>query len=349
MSRVVSFLIAFLIFSIVILFHELGHFLLAKKNGIRVNEFSFGLGPTLFGVQKGETKYSVKLLPFGGACMMEGEDEESTDERAFGKKSVWARISVVFAGPFFNFILAFVFSFVLLCFMGYYKPVLTDVTPGYAAEEAGMQAGDEIIKMNHFSIHFSKEVSAYSMFHAGEEVQITYLRDGKKYTTTLTPKLDEETGRYLYGFQYSGERIRGNVFTNLKCSFYEVRYWIYTTVQSLRMLVTGQVSVNELSGPVGIVKNIGDTYQESVSDSGYFYAFINMLNWTILLSANLGVMNLLPIPALDGGRLVFLIVEAIRRKRIDPNKEGMVHLVGMLLLFALMFVVMFNDIRKLFI
>ena len=154
----------------------------------------------------------------------------------------------------------------------------------------------------------------------------------------------------MYGFQYSGqERVKGNVLTNLKNSFYELRYWIYSTVQSLRMLVTRQISVNEMNGPVGIVKNIGDTYTQSVTDSGYYYAFLNMLNWAILLSANLGVMNLLPLPALDGGRLVFLIIEAIRGKRIDPNKEGIVHFIGIILLFGLMFVVMFNDIRKLFI
>lgn len=148
--KIVSFLIAFVIFSIVILFHELGHFLLAKANGIRVNEFCFGLGPTICGIQKGETKYCIKAFPFGGACMMEGEDEDSTDNRAFGKKPVWGRMSVVFAGPFFNFILAFIFAFILMSCVGYDKPVLSGVMEGYAAEEAGLQEGDEIIRMNHF-------------------------------------------------------------------------------------------------------------------------------------------------------------------------------------------------------
>lgn len=348
--KIVSFLIAFVIFSIVILFHELGHFLLAKANGIRVNEFCFGLGPTICGIQKGETKYCIKAFPFGGACMMEGEDEDSTDNRAFGKKPVWGRMSVVFAGPFFNFILAFIFAFILMSCVGYDKPVLSGVMEGYAAEEAGLQEGDEIIRMNHFSVHFSREITAYGTFHSGETIKVTYARDGQKHTTTLVPKLDKETGRYLYGFQTMGNvRVKGNVLTNLKNSFYEVRYWIYNTIQSLKMLVTRQVSPNELSGPVGIVKSIGDTYQQSVKNDGYYYALLNMLNWTILLSANLGVMNLLPLPALDGGRLLFLIIEAIRRKRIDPNKEGMVNLVGIVLLFGLMFIVMFNDIRKLFI
>lgn len=279
--------------------------------------------------------------------MMEGEDEDSSDEHAFGKKSVWARISVVFAGPFFNFILAFIFAFILLSCMGYDRPVLTGVMQGYAAEEAGLQEGDEIVQMNHFSIHFAREISSYSLFHSGEDVTITYQRDGEKHTVTLSPTYDEESGRYLYGLQTMQIRQKGSILSNLKNSFYEVRYWIYSTIQSLRLLVTRQVSANELSGPVGIVKSMGDVYEEAVTTSGVYLAIMNMLNWMIMLSANLGVMNLLPLPALDGGRLVFLIIEVIRRKRIDPNKEGFVHLVGIVLLFALMIFVMFNDIRKL--
>ena len=343
-----SILIAIIIFSIIILFHELGHFLLAKANGIRVNEFSLGLGPTLIGFTKGETKYSLKLLPFGGACMMEGEDDSSEDERAFSKKSVWARISVVAAGPVFNFIMAFIFAIILIGFVGYDKPVLSGVIEGYAAEEAGLKEGDVIVKMNHTNIHFYRDISSYSTFHAGEEVKVVYERDGERLTTTLTPLYSEEDGRYLYGFIGSGERVKGNVFEVVKYAYHELGYWISTTIQSLKMMITGGVSVNELSGPVGIVQNIGNTYEESVAAYGPFYAFLNMLNWAILLSANLGVMNLLPIPALDGGRLVFLIVEAIRRKPLNPNKEGVVHLIGLLLLFALMFLVMANDIRKIF-
>lgn len=344
--RILSIVIAIIIFSIIVIFHELGHFLLAKANGIRVNEFCLGLGPTIVGFTKGETKYSIKLLPFGGACMMEGEDESSEDDRAFNQKSVWARMSVVFAGPFFNFIMAFVFAVILLGCEGYDPPVISDVIEGYAAQEAGLKGGDEIVKMNSLSIHFYREISAYATFHAGEPVEVTYMRDGEKITTTLTPKYDEETGRYLYGFITEGKRVKAGFGKTLAGGIYEVRYWIYTTIQSLRMLVTGGVSVNELSGPVGIVKNIGDTYETSVSNDGYYYAFLNMLNWAILLSANLGVMNLLPLPALDGGRLVFLIVEAVRRKRVPPDKEGMVHAIGIVILLALMVIVMFNDIRK---
>jgi len=344
-----NIVIAIIVFSLLILFHELGHFSLAKLNGIRVNEFCLGLGPTIVSFTKGETKYSLKALPFGGACMMEGEDESSDDERAFNKKGVWARISVVAAGPVFNFIMAFVFAIVLIGNIGVDKPVLTDVIDGYAAQEAGLTAGDEIVKMGEKDIHFYKEISTYAMFHIGEPVEITYERDGEEYVTMLTPKYDEESGRYLYGFISSGQRVKTGFFETIAYSFWELAYNVDLTIQSVKMLFTGTVGVNELSGPVGIVQSMGEVYEESVQTSGYYYAFLNMLNWIIILSANLGVMNLLPIPALDGGRLVFLIIEAIRGKAIDSEKEGFVHMVGIILLFGLMFVVMFNDIRKIFI
>lgn len=343
-----KFVIAILIFSVIILFHELGHFLLAKKNGIRVNEFSLGLGPTVIGMTRGETTYSVKLFPFGGACMMEGEDGDSEDEKAFGRKSVWARASVVAAGPVFNFIMAFLLSFILISCIGIDVPALSGVVKGYPAQEAGMRQGDVIVKLNDKPIHFYREVSMYSFFYPGETVTVTYRRNGENQTATIKPKYDEESGRYMLGIQSPVEREKGNVLKNLQYGAYEVKYWIWTTLESLKMLVTGRVSANELSGPVGIVKSIGDTYDASKSD-GVFYIFINMLNFSILLSANLGVMNLLPLPALDGGRLVFLLIEAVRRKKIDPEKEGMVHFVGIVILMGLMVLVMFNDIRKLFI
>ncbi len=342
-----NILIAILIFSIIILFHELGHFLLAKFNGIKVNEFCLGMGPTLVGFTKGETTYSIKLLPFGGACMMEGEDGDSKDERSFNSKSVWARISVVAAGPVFNFIMAWVFAVIVISMVGYDRPVLSGVMEGFPAEAAGLQAGDEIISMNGYRTHFYREVSQYSLFHPGEDVELVYERDGKRYETTLSPVLDEASGRQLVGL--SGKpfaRDKGNLPDVLIHSVYEVRYWINNTMESLRMLVTGKVGLKDLSGPVGIVKLMGDTYDTSESRGGTGQAILSMVNFSIFLSANLGIMNLLPIPALDGGRLVFLVIEAIRRKRISPEKEGMVHFVGLMALMALMVFVMFNDIRN---
>lgn len=345
---ILKYVVAIILFSIIILFHELGHFLLAKANGIKVNEFSLGLGPTIVGFTKGETKYSIKLLPFGGACMMEGEDTDSDDSRSFQKKSVWARISVVAAGPIFNFIMAFIFAVIILGSIGIQKPVISQVESGYAAEQAGLQEGDEIIQINHKRIHFFKEVSMYTLFHKGEEVTVTYKRNGEKNTVTMKPVYDKETERYRYGIYGPGEYTKVGPLRTLQYSAYEVKYWIQYTIGSLKMLVTRQVSLNDLSGPVGIVKTIGDAYEQSRAD-GVFYVFLNMLNLATLLSANLGVMNLLPIPALDGGRLVFLVIEAIRGRRLGEDKEGMVHFIGLMCLFALMILIMFNDVRKLFV
>lgn len=343
-----SIILAIIIFSVIIIFHELGHFLVAKKCDVKVNEFCLGLGPTLLHFTKGETTYSLKLLPFGGACMMEGEDEESTDGRAFNNKPLLQRMAIVAAGPLFNFIMAYVLSVILIGAIGYDVPTLAGVMEGSPAEEQGIEAGDTIVALNHYRVHFYQEISIYTFFHPGEEVKVTYLRDGEEYTAMLTPEYNEEAGRYLFGFQGDYTRIRGNIPQTLAYGFYEMKYQIYSTFESLKMLVTGRLSVNDMSGPVGIVKTIGDVYDES-ADSGAFYIAMNMINIAILLSANLGVMNLLPIPALDGGRLLFFIVEGIRGKKLNEEIEGRIHFIGFALLMALMVVVMFNDVYKLFI
>ena len=184
-------------------------------------------------------------------------------------------------------------------------------------------------------------------FHQKEDVVITVERDGKEITVAMSPQ-DNGSGRYIFGIVCSSNyREKCGVLDTLKYSAYEVKYWIELTIQSLKMLFTGQAGINDMSGPVGVVSYIGETYEESQS-SGGFYVWLNMLNISILLTANLGVMNLLPIPALDGGRLVFIIVEMIRRKKISPDKEGMVHFAGLVVLMAFMIFIMANDIRNIF-
>lgn len=342
---------AIIVFSLVVIIHELGHFLLAKKNGVGVTQFSIGMGPKLIHFQKGETEYCIKLLPFGGSCMMVGEDgtelsEDIDKSKSFQEKSVWARIAVIAAGPIFNFLLAFVLAVILIGNMGYDAPVVGEVIKDYPMEQAGLQAGDTIVKMNKENIKVYREVSLFMQLNGGKEIDLTYQRDGKRYTTQITPKYDEEAGYYLMGMR-PGERIKGNAIQVLKHSVYEVRWWVKYVFKSLKMMVTGQVKMQDLSGPVGIVDVIGKTYDANVSE-GAFMVVMSMINFSILLSANLGVMNLLPLPALDGGRLVFLIVEAIRGKKIPPEKEGMVHFVGLVLLMVLMVFVMFNDIKRIF-
>ena len=338
--------LAIIIFSFIVFFHELGHFLLAKKNGIDVEEFAIGMGPTLYSREYKGTKYAVRLFPIGGFCAM-GEDEEATDSPGnFNNKSVWARISVILAGPMFNFILAIIFATILTAMVGYDRPVIESVAEGFPAEEAGLREGDRIVRMGEKKIRIFREITIYNQFHQGEDVEITYSRNGEEHRVTLSPKEDEELGYSRLGITSEGYR-KANALEAVRYGAYSVNYWISTTVESLKMLITGKVSINNFTGPVGIVDVVEDTYQESKS-YGNFVVLVELLNIAIMLSANLGVMNLLPFPALDGGRLVFLFLEAVRRKRVSPEKEGYVHMIGIVLLMLLMVFVMFNDIRRVF-
>ena len=426
-------LIAIIIFSAIILIHELGHFLLAKLNGISVTEFSLGMGPRLFSVQKGETRYSVKLLPLGGSCAMVGEDTAEEElPGSFNAAPVWGRISVVAAGPVFNFILAFILSLIIVGFVGYDPAEIVEVQKDSAAETAGLEAGDVITEYNGYHVDLAKDLYVYSYLNAlnegdtvtlkvrrdgeikeiqytpdvsvryllgfnrsdassmtvesliqgmpleeaglqpgdtitaingteiadgevydaylaehplsDEAVEITYVRDGLDYTVTITPK---EYRTPQLGFSYNLGYQKASGLQVLKYGVLDVKYMIRTTLLSLKQLVTGNLGFKDLSGPVGVVDAIGTTYEESKSE-GALMLWMNMLNMAVLLSANLGVMNLLPLPALDGGRLVFLIVEAIRRKPINREIEVMVHFAGLMLLMALMVVVMYNDIMKIF-
>ena len=339
-------ILAILLFSAIVIFHELGHFLLAKKNKIRVDEFSLGLGPTIFGKQFGETKFSLKLLPFGGACMMGEDDVDDMSEGSFNSKSVWARMSVIVAGPVFNLILAWILCMIIIGWTGYRAPVVSSVTDGYSAQEEGIEPGDVIKKIGGKSVHIWNDISLYNMMHAGtKSVEVKYERDGKDYTVVLEPKQNEGDVFPLLGIT-GGEMVRPGVIGTVRYGSYTVKYWITYTVDSLKMLISGKVGVKDLSGPVGIVSAVDDVYQEA-APAGMAVVILNLLNIGVLLTANLGVMNLLPLPALDGGRLVFLIIEAVRGKRVPPEKEGMVHFAGFVLLMALMVVIMFNDILKL--
>lgn len=339
---VISIIIAILIFSFIILFHEFGHFIVAKSVGVKVNEFSLGFGPRIVSFEKGETRYSWKLLPLGGSCAMEGEDEESDDDRAFGKKNVWARIAIVAAGPAANFLLALLVSIVLVGVFGYDPPVVYDVLDGYPAQEAGIEAGDRITEINHHHVFLYREISIHNQMHAGETVDITYEHEGESRTVTLVPK--EEDGGYYIGIR-GGGRIKGNVFATLKYSYCEMRFQISTCLQSLGALIRGRFTVRDLSGPVGITSTIGQVYEESKPD-GPLYIFGNLMMIGVLLSANLGVMNLIPFPALDGGRILMLLVEVFTKRRFPEKIEGAINLVGFTLLMALMVFVMGNDIFK---
>ncbi len=341
-----NIIIAILIFGIIIIVHELGHFLIAKKNGIQVDEFCIGLGPTIIGKQVGETFYSVKLLPFGGACMM-GEDEDRPEENAFNNKSVWARMAVIFGGPFFNFILAFIFSIIVIGMSGADIPKISKVEKDSPAYEAGIRKGDTMIKVAGKKMHNYREFSYYMYLdYDGGKIPITILQNGKEKNIDVTPEYDKERGQYLIGITWNGYQKVGPLKT-IEYSFREVGLQVKITLKSVKMLVSQKLGVKDLSGPVGIVKTVGDQYTQAAA-YGFKTVFLTMVNWIILISANLGVMNLLPLPALDGGRLLFLIIEAITGKAVPQNMEALVHTAGLILLMLLMVFVMYQDIVKIF-
>lgn len=374
-----------IIFSIVVISHELGHFIIGRRNGIRVVEFSVGMGPTLFSFTKRGIKYSLKLLPIGGACMFDGEDGVASEQEgkedpgsmyrragvepsvspaamddtgrggyqieaegvAFTEAGVWKRIAAVFAGPFFNFILAFVVAVVLTAFSGADLPVIGQLTEDSAAGEAGLQPGDRITQIGHEKIHFYREVMVISSLNQGETLEVHYERNGEKGVANIQPKYDAGAGRYYMGFTGAGEYLKCNPLQVFQYGFYEVEYYVKTTYKSLGMLIKGRVTKDDVSGPIGIAQFVGESYDQAEENYGTTSAILTMMEIIVLLSVNLGILNLLPLPALDGGRLLFMLVEVVRGKPVPPEKEGMVHFAGLVVLMILMVFIMYNDIMRL--
>lgn len=356
----VSLILFIVIFGVVVIAHEFGHFLIAKANGIHVVEFSVGMGPNIISRKKGGTKYSLKLFPIGGACMFEGEDgvadkdEESGEAKepgpgSFLKAKVWARIATVVAGPLFNLLLAFIIAIIMVNMSVTRDPIASQVVEGGGAQAAGLQAGDRIISINGEKICLYQEISMYmQLSYRGGDLEVVYERNGERYTTTLTPQYDEEYGYYLLGISNADiKEPRG--IESLKYAWYEMRYSVKMTYTSLGMLFTGRVSRKDVAGPVGIAVNVvGATYEAS-KEYGWQSVLLNMLNITLMLSVNLGILNLLPVPALDGGRLVFLLLEVIRGKPVPPEKEGIVHFIGLVFFMILMVFIFFNDLVNIFV
>lgn len=356
----VSLILFIIIFGVVVIAHEFGHFLIAKANGIHVVEFSVGMGPNIISRKKGGTKYSLKLFPIGGACMFEGEDgvadkdEESGEAKepgpgSFLKAKVWARIATVVAGPLFNLLLAFIIAIIMVNMSVTRDPIASQVVEGGGAQAAGLQAGDRIISINEEKICLYQEISMYmQLSYRGGDLEVVYERNGERYTTTLTPQYDEEYGYYLLGISNADiKEPRG--IESLKYAWYEMRYSVKMTYTSLGMLFTGRVSRKDVAGPVGIAVNVvGATYEAS-KEYGWQSVLLNMLNITLMLSVNLGILNLLPVPALDGGRLVFLLLEVIRGKPVPPEKEGIVHFIGLVFFMILMVFIFFNDLVNIFV
>ena len=358
-----GYLAAVVVLGGIILFHEFGHYLLARLNGIAVVEFSVGFGPRLLSWVSKKTgiRYSLKLLPLGGSCAMLGEFGEDEDEKeevpdlkgvSFFDKGPLAKMAVIAAGPIFNFILAFVFSLVILSWAGIDPAVIAGTSEGMPAETAGLKEGDVITKLDGRKIHLSREISMYLMTAGQDPVQVEYRRydeTSSSWTTEHTVIQPEfKDGRYYLGVILQGHRDAPESLKKvLQYSVYEVRYWILTVIDSLKMIVGGKVTTNDIAGPVRIVTIIDQTVEEN-TQYGFVTVVMNLLNLMVMFSANLGVMNLLPFPALDGGRLVFLFWELVTGHPVSQRIEGAVNMTGMALLMTFMVFVVLNDLRILF-
>jgi regulator of sigma E protease len=277
---------------------------------------------------------------------MAGQDGEDTEEEgSFQSKSVLARLSVMLAGPLFNVILAFVLSVATAHFYQVDPPVITEVSKGSAAEVAGIQPGDEITALNGESINVFREITLFRQIEdLTKPVEVTYIRNGQTYTTTMNLTKEQN---YMFGITVQ-PRPAKSFSEELYYSFVEVEFQVKVAIKSVKMLFTGKASVNDLSGPVGIGSMMSNVIDEAEEQGGMKDAILSIVSFMVLVSANLGVMNLLPIPALDGGRILFLLIEAVTRKKVPKDKEMIVNFIGFVLLMLLMVFVFFNDIRKLF-
>ena len=346
--NILYILLAIVLLGVLVMVHEFGHYIVGRLTGMTVLEFSIGFGPKLLGWRRKEIDYSLRLIPLGGYCSFLGEDENNNDPRAMNNQPVWRRFLTIFAGPAMNFVFAFVVCVVML--MGYFtagiaSPTVESLYADMPAEQEGLQAGDVIVSANGEEIEFSEEGARYlraliADSPVDEPIEFTVERDGELLSFSVMPALvtDEQTGAssYMLGIVFEGRTYTlGEALAQAPRT---MANFVGMMLDSLKNLVFHGEGASDVTGPVGIISVVSEVAREG------FYMVLYIL---FVISLNLGLMNLLPLPALDGGRLVFLIVEAIRRKPIPPEKEGMVHGVGMLLLLGLILVITYQDIVRL--
>lgn len=325
---------AIIIFCLLIFVHELGHFIVAKACGVKVNEFAIGMGPAIFKKQKGETLYAVRLFPIGGFCAMEGEDEDSEDDRAFNNKPAWQRALVLAAGSFMNLLTAVVLMIVIAFVVGQATTTVSEVLDDSPAYRAGMMSGDRIVEVDGTAVDEWNDVITCIGESSRDTADIVVERDGAQQTLTAALEYDKESGRNKIGITPEMKHsVAGSVGSGMK-NTWNMTVMMYKVI---KQLFTGDVSVSELSGPVGIVYAVNQSAKAGV---------IYVVYLASLLSLNLAIMNMLPFPALDGGRLLFLLIRKITGKRITDALEGKIHFIGIILLMVLMVYVTWNDIVK---
>lgn len=325
---------AVFVFFMVILFHEFGHFIVAKASNIKVNEFSIGMGPKIFQIQKGETKYSIRILPVGGYCSMEGEDKKSDDPRSFNNAPIFSRFAVIVAGSIMNLVLALIVLSIVSYNIGVPTTTIAETVVDSPAEKAGIKSGDVIISINNVDIDSWDDIlNVVGNSNPEDEMIVKVLRDNKIVEFNLNPTVSEDN-RVIIGIVPLNERsLKSSIIGGIR----ETGDMLKVMLNFIQTIFKGGVSARDLSGPVGIIYTIGEAAK---------YGLINLLYLMGFISVNLSVFNLLPIPALDGSRIVFLLIELIRGKPIDPDKEGYVHFVGFVLLMLLMVTVTYFDINR---
>lgn len=329
--------VAIIVFGLLVLIHESGHFTVAKLVGIKIHEFSIGMGPKLLQTKKGETTYSIRALPLGGYVRMEGEDEESDDLRSFNNKPVWARIAVIFAGPFMNFILAVGIFSIIFYSIGTPTTEISEVIPQSPAQHIGIQSGDIIYSIDGEKMDTWQNIIDAISSSEKEPLDIVIIRNSNRIKRTVKPVMDADTNRMTIGIMTAMER---SVVSSIRNGFMIIRAIIADVLIFLKGLISGRSDVaGEVVGPVGIISLVGQ-----VAKSGW----LDVANLTAVLSVNLGLINLLPIPALDGSRIMFLLVEVLRGKPLDPEREGIIHLIGFGILITLMLIITYKDISNFF-
>lgn len=333
----ITLISSLLVFLLVVMLHEFGHFAVAKLSGIKVNEFSIGMGPKIYQKQKGETFYSLRALPVGGYVAMEGEEENSHDPRAFNNVSIVKRMAVVLAGAFMNFVLAFIAFTLIFSIVGYGSSEIEKVISNSPADKAGIQSGDLIIKINENKVKDIYDINSIISKNQKEEMDFQINRGGNILNLKIKPEYSVENQMYLIGIT---SKLDHSLLKSISLGANRTLEMSKLILKSIKMMFSGSFKMEYLSGPVGVVQLIG-----SESSKG----FLNFLQILGLISVNLGVFNLLPIPALDGGKFLFLLIEALRGKPIDEKIEQGLSLIGISLLFSLMiYVTIFNDIGRLF-
>ena len=349
-----SIVIAVIIFSIIITIHEFGHFLAAKKNGVKVNEFAIGMGPAIFKKQKGETLYALRVFPIGGYCAMEGEDTKSADGRAFCQKAVWRRMIIVLAGVCMNLILGLI---LLMVQTGLSDSIVTTTVSKFEdnalSHETGLEVGDRIIAINGMRIFTSMDMSYKFVNDKDSVYDMVVIRNGQRTSlkNVKLPTFVGEDGKETVHYDFWVEPGEVNFRSVISQSFRQTATDARLVYISIADIIRGKYSLKDMSGPVGIVDSIGEVIaSERDRDTGKINwkgLIDSILSISSFITINVGIFNLLPLPALDGGRFIFLILEAIRRKPVKPEHEGLVHTIGMAALLLLMVVITVSDITKL--